>query len=574
MSEYLKNLSNPDKNLYSQKLISVGITDPQANDPFLYQSSWLDDVSKWPMVDFGQLYVYLIDTPGIFTRESMKTYKSLEAYNQYESGWVQTCFTKIVGKNIIFKAKVNRSQAVTEKPHEAWVCVNNSDGSIITGHCTCMAGQGSVCSHVAAILFKVEACGRLGFNQQLSCTSVPCMWNQNYTKKVTGDTIHNINFKKPKAFSHGSSNSHNILPLKRSYSFKDPQPFLSKLKLSKSDAVIFTITEPKTAMKIQDSTFPPIMDQFYNFNFSTLSDEQLIIECENTMSFLTNNTTSSQIEELSKFTCKQRECKAWYTYRKGRLTASNFHEILHTSNETLKNKSLLKRIMQYSLVNEVKPEAIQWGIAHEKEAIDEYFKKMCNFHSNFTIEPTGFHISLKHPYLGASPDGLTNCDCCGTGIIEVKCPFSQRYSSPCQDPLSKTHKYFTQIQGQMYVLNLNHCDFIVWTPKGLHTERIFLDNVFCKNIFTVLKTYFSNIVLPELLTKKFFNSTNPSSSEDKMYCFCGQDETFDNMIGCDSKKCKTKWYHMKCVGLNSTPEGMWVCLKCRSFQKSKTMPEV
>ena len=42
---------------------------------------------------------------------------------------------------------------------------------------------GEVCSHVAAVLFKVEACVRLGVAPR-TCTSLPCMWNQAFSKKV------------------------------------------------------------------------------------------------------------------------------------------------------------------------------------------------------------------------------------------------------------------------------------------------------------------------------------------------------------------------------------------------------
>ena len=40
-----------------------------------------------------------------------------------------------------------------------------------------------MCSHVAAILFKVEACNRLELTKQ-TCTDIPCLWNQTYSKKV------------------------------------------------------------------------------------------------------------------------------------------------------------------------------------------------------------------------------------------------------------------------------------------------------------------------------------------------------------------------------------------------------
>ena len=44
---------------------------------------WIDNISWWPPVEFGQIYTYLIDTPGQFTREKMKAYKSLKTFNYY-----------------------------------------------------------------------------------------------------------------------------------------------------------------------------------------------------------------------------------------------------------------------------------------------------------------------------------------------------------------------------------------------------------------------------------------------------------------------------------------------------------
>ena len=47
----------------------------------------------------------------------------------------------------------------------------------------CPYRLGEVCSHVAALLFKIEAACRLGFNNP-SCTSQPCLWNKSYVDKV------------------------------------------------------------------------------------------------------------------------------------------------------------------------------------------------------------------------------------------------------------------------------------------------------------------------------------------------------------------------------------------------------
>ena len=67
-------------------------------------------------------------------------------------------------------------QCLSEKHHQPWVAVEKQCGSLVTAHCTCMAGYVwgfciqlkdnhyflIVCSHVGAVLFKVEACVRLG----------------------------------------------------------------------------------------------------------------------------------------------------------------------------------------------------------------------------------------------------------------------------------------------------------------------------------------------------------------------------------------------------------------------------
>ena len=42
---------------------------------------------------------------------------------------------------------------------------------------------GEVCSHVAAWLFKVEACVRLGYTNP-ACASMSCEWNEAFSKKV------------------------------------------------------------------------------------------------------------------------------------------------------------------------------------------------------------------------------------------------------------------------------------------------------------------------------------------------------------------------------------------------------
>ena len=110
-------------------------------DPFaIADERWSEDLSKWPDVEFGNVYTYLIDTKEVYTEESLAAYKSLEAYNYYENGHVRTVYHLSTSNHYnVLKAKVNPSQNSPDSHHEAWV-VCEDNGTVKTGHCTCMAG--------------------------------------------------------------------------------------------------------------------------------------------------------------------------------------------------------------------------------------------------------------------------------------------------------------------------------------------------------------------------------------------------------------------------------------------------
>ena len=50
----------------------------------------------------------------------------------------------------IVTARVRHYQRLSETPVKAWVAIEHV-GTVLCVHCTCMAGLGEVCSHVAAI---------------------------------------------------------------------------------------------------------------------------------------------------------------------------------------------------------------------------------------------------------------------------------------------------------------------------------------------------------------------------------------------------------------------------------------
>lgn len=50
------------------------------------------------------------------------------------------------------------------------------DKYLTTAHRTCMARLGEVCSHVAAVLFLLEACPSPENNDRIACTDVLAQW--------------------------------------------------------------------------------------------------------------------------------------------------------------------------------------------------------------------------------------------------------------------------------------------------------------------------------------------------------------------------------------------------------------
>lgn len=63
-----------------------------------------------------------------------------------------------------FCLQVFHSQSLCEKPLKPWVIIEQ-DGTVLTAHCNCMAGIAESCSHIAAVLFTVDASVRIRDSQ-------------------------------------------------------------------------------------------------------------------------------------------------------------------------------------------------------------------------------------------------------------------------------------------------------------------------------------------------------------------------------------------------------------------------
>lgn len=138
MSEYYKSLNATSRLRYVEKLGYLSLN--EAEDPYANRDKFKDDMSKWPPVEFGHIFCYYVERPGLYTRKELLQWKSLDGYNYFQSCHVREVKVWEIGCNCsILMAAVNPSQSSPDKAHTAWVAVKHS-GDIITCHCTCMAG--------------------------------------------------------------------------------------------------------------------------------------------------------------------------------------------------------------------------------------------------------------------------------------------------------------------------------------------------------------------------------------------------------------------------------------------------
>ena len=239
----------------------------------------------------------------------------------------------------------------------------------------------------------------------------------------------------------------------------------------------------------------------------------------------------------------------------------------------------------------------------KKEYVHQNEKK----HKDFMVEECGLFLHDKYQYLGASPDLIISCSCCGKGVVEIKCPLiaSCHKCNPklcdCDENQSKlnylvksngkfclksNHAYYGQIQGQMAVTGHNYCDFFIYSPFAAHQERILFDSKYWEDMLTNLNFFFNKFMVPYLLTNTIDGPTDrivepmevdsvvPSATTvtgGVFFCpICNErvkeQENIlsfgDRSICCDS--CNT-WCHFKCVKINKTmlkSLKTWTCPSC------------
>ena len=147
------------KKRYLEKISCVGI------DPVLIPDKTYDPECLPPVESMDLLSFLVLDT-SYYSKDQFKDYRSLQSYNQLVSGFVSSVKGQKIGNKYIVSGKVRHSQRMNDPFVALWI-ITEHNGTVLFAHCVgCMAGQGECCSHIASVLFYIEAWNRI--NEKLT----------------------------------------------------------------------------------------------------------------------------------------------------------------------------------------------------------------------------------------------------------------------------------------------------------------------------------------------------------------------------------------------------------------------
>lgn len=163
--------------------------------------------------------------------------------------------------------------------------------------------------------------------------------------------------------------------------------------------------------------------------------------------------------------------------RKGFLTASSFDSLMSGFSKGVNNfdgKTASDIVMQLAAdwlghdmegYEDEATGARAWGNEYECLARDAYSEQMVT-----EVKQASFTIANDASYVGGTMDGLVGDD----GGIEIKCPYN---SVNHLDRESQRKKYKYQLQGYMWIFDLNWIDFISYDPRFPENLQLIVERV-------------------------------------------------------------------------------------------------
>ena len=283
---------------------------------------------------------------------------------------------------------------------------------------------GESCSHIGALLFKIEAAVRLGYTHT-ACTDVACQWNNDFVKKIEGKEVKDIKFYQVKAvknpitrkFTDATETEQNKLLncLKQ----LPPTQYPVGLSLFKDCSKPFHHKNPIPCK-------PKIPNSLREYHQTNLTEDEIT---ERIKEIHEIKISHDQINFIENATKQQSASLIWKDVRVGRITASVAFNVLHTNMEK-PSESLIAKICTPGV--QLNVPAIKWGQENESVALKAYEAILKMQHSEVKISKSGLRLHKEYHFLGASADAVGYCKCHGEFLIELKCPYKHKDKTSLQ----------------------------------------------------------------------------------------------------------------------------------------------
>ena len=201
----IKTAVEVEADLKTEYLAKLKIDDRNIPDLFKILHGWMNEdegMKFWPVLLYPDIFNYLIFFPSELGSKDLNDYKNSKAYSYHKSGWLQPLlYHNLTGSNFcMLIGDCRKSQSVNDPFHKIWIILEKS-AKIRLCHCTCMAGMGETCNHIAAAMFRVEAAVRTGLTNP-SCTSSVNEWLPR-RKDIEPAKIKDLNFDREDFSQHG-----------------------------------------------------------------------------------------------------------------------------------------------------------------------------------------------------------------------------------------------------------------------------------------------------------------------------------------------------------------------------------
>ena len=314
-------------------------------------------------------------------------------------------------------------------PHLEYGFWQKKCGTVIAAHCDCKAGLCEGCSHVGVVLFAVEAGVRI--SDSTTCTQEKNKWLlPSHLRDIPYLPISEMDFTFAKK-KHELMIEKQVTPMATRanpgvQTMRTPAPtpeeqtnFFTSISGSTVKPAVLSLVAPfneQYTFDEIDHVPKPLSDSLFEEECIELEYIELLQLCQQ----ISLEVTPDECRAIEASTRKQSQSKVWYQQRAGHITASNLKSACKT-NTAKPAKSLVKSLC-YPEAHKFSTAATRWGCKHEGRAREAYQREISRFHETLTICDSGLNIDPRWPYLGASPDGIVDCECCGMGVCEIKCP--------------------------------------------------------------------------------------------------------------------------------------------------------